>query len=118
MAAKKTYSLYFFFAIVAVLAVIYSIIRRESNSSLVDAIGWISKKVEGFDTAATTAIKCPSGMKFFVNARGVSFCCGGSVNPYGATCSDPAKLCALAPNIQDPRGSAYGFVRVCPAGGA
>ena len=113
MAAKKTQSLYFFFAILAILSVIYSIVRRETDSSLVDAIGWISKKVEGFDTAATTAIKCPSGMKFFVDARGISFCCGGTVNPYGATCSDPAKLCALVPNVPDHRGPAHGFVPVC-----
>ena len=113
MASKKTNYLFFFFATGLVIAVVYLIVRRESDSSLAVAAAWIGGLAEGFDTRATTAIKCPRDMKFFVNARGVSFCCGGIVNPYGATCSDPSKLCAFEPNVVDPRGSAHGFVPVC-----
>lgn len=103
----------FSLAILAILGVIYHIVRRETNSSIASFFSWIGNNIEGFDGKATTAIVCPKGMKFFVNERGVSFCCGGAVNPYGASCSDPAKLCAFEPNVPDPRGHQFGFVSVC-----
>ena len=111
MVSKKNNHYLIFFAVFLVILVVYYITQRQSNSSLADALGWISKAVEGFDNTGTTAIKCPGTMKFFVDARGTSFCCGGTVNPYGATCSDPAKLCAFEPNIRNAAGT--GFVPIC-----
>lgn len=111
MASKKNNPYLIFFAVILVLGITYHIVQRQNDSGLADMIGWIGKAVEGFDNTGTTAIKCPGTMKFFVDARGTSFCCGGTVNPYGATCSDPAKLCALEPNIRNSTGT--GFIPIC-----
>lgn len=113
MAAKKTHSYFLFFAITAILATIYYITRRESDSALVGLVGWIGSKTEGFDAPPPPSIRCPKKMTFFANSGGKGFCCGAIVNPYGATCSDPAKTCALERGIPDPRGPAFGFVPLC-----
>jgi hypothetical protein len=87
----------FFLAIGAVFLVVYNIVRRDNNSWLTQGIGWVSEKVEGFDIPPRTSTTCPQGMRPFNNEKGASFCCGATVNPYGATCSDPKKTCALEP---------------------
>jgi hypothetical protein len=86
-----------FLAIGAVFLVVYNIVRRDNNSWLAQGVGWISEKVEGFDSPAKAAKKCPQGMQPFNTEKGANFCCGATVNPYGATCSDPARTCALEP---------------------
>lgn len=113
MAAKKTYELYLFFAITLIFGMVYYIVKRESNSSFADLANWIGSKTEGFAIRVSPTVRCPKNMKYFANSGGASFCCGGVVNPYGATCSDPTKLCALAPNTPDPRGKPFGSVKLC-----
>ena len=100
---KKIVSLLpLFFAVVAIVLVVVNIVRRDENSLLARAVGWVGERVEGFDSKATTATACPKGMRPFNNEKGASFCCGATVNPYGATCSDPKKTCALEPNTEAP----------------
>ncbi len=113
MATKKTHGYFLFFAIIVILSLIYYIIMRESDSFLAILASWIGAKTEGFDAPAPPSIRCPKAMKFFANSGGKGFCCGATVNPYGATCSDPAKTCALERGIPDPRGPKFGFVPLC-----
>ena len=91
-----------FFAVLAVILVVVHIVRRDENSWLTRAVSWIGERVEGFDAQVTTGTTCPKGMRPFNNEKGASFCCGATVNPYGATCSDPKKTCALEPNTEFP----------------
>ncbi len=95
------------------MLVVYYIARRESDSSIISLVSFVNQIGEGFDSPASTAIKCKSGWTFFANAKGQSFCCGGSVNPYGAVCETPEKLCSWAPRVPDPRGPAYGMLPIC-----
>jgi hypothetical protein len=104
-----------FLMILALAGVIYYIVRREKDAGFTQAVAWFGQQLEGFDTRASTAIKCPNNWKFFNDSRGASFCCGATVNPYGATCSDPAKMCAFEPNVADPRGGARPAVPICKA---
>jgi len=91
-----------FIAVSTILLVVYNIVKRDNNSWLATGIGWISEKVEGFDSPAKTSTSCPKGMRPFNNEKGASFCCGATVNPYSASCSDPAKTCALEPHADAP----------------
>lgn len=100
---KKTGSLLpLFFAVLAVVLVVVNIVRRDTDSWFTRAVGWISERTEGFDAPVKTATACPTGMRPFNNEKGASFCCGATVNPYGATCSDPKKTCALEPHAEVP----------------
>jgi hypothetical protein len=112
--AKKSVSLIpLFISIIAVIAIVYYIVRRNGDLPVTNAVAWVGQSLEGFDTKATTASNCPKGWKFFNDSKGTSFCCGAKVNPYGATCSDPAKLCAMEPNIKDPRGGSRAALPIC-----
>jgi hypothetical protein len=114
MASKKSVNLVpLFIALAATVAVVFYIVRRNSDSSLASAAAWVGQQLEGFDTKASTGTNCPKNWKFFNNEKGTSFCCGAEVNPYGASCSDPAKLCAFEPNVADPRGGARGALPLC-----
>jgi hypothetical protein len=113
MAAKKTHGYFFFFALTAVMAVVYYIATRESDSAFAGLAKWIGSQAEGFDAPPPPSVRCPSDKKFFVSAGGKGFCCGAEVNPYGATCSDPAKVCAMERGLPDPRGPSFGFVPLC-----
>lgn len=115
MAIKKAFDYTPLLIIAAITAVIYYIVRRNDDSGFTKAVAWIGKVLEGFDTQASTGIKCPSNWKFFNNEKGTSFCCGATVNPYGASCSDPAKMCAFEPNVPDPRGGTRPAVPLCKA---
>ena len=99
---KKIGMLPLFFGVLAVVLVVVHIVRRDENSWVARAVGWIGERVEGFDARVRTATACPAGMRPFNNEKGASFCCGATVNPYGATCSDPKKTCALEPNADAP----------------
>ena len=109
MATKKSVDLLpLLFVVISIMFAVYVIVMRESDSSFVNMISWFGKYVEGFSTAnAGIGIKCPQNMKFFNDARGGSFCCGATVNPYGATCSDPTKVCAFVPNVASPSGGVF-----------
>lgn len=115
MAYKKGLNYVPILMILAVIGVIYYIVNRNENSGFTNAVAWMGKALEGFDTRVSTGIKCPNGWKFFNNDKGTSFCCGATVNPYGATCSDPAKMCAFEPNVPDPRGGSRPAVPLCKA---
>lgn len=96
--------------------ILYFILKRNDSSPLSKAIAWFSDKLEGFvSVTPSTAIKCPSGYKFFNDKSGASFCCAGKVNPYTHTCEAPAPggLCAFQPNVQDPRGVGLPVVPLC-----
>jgi hypothetical protein len=113
MKHKNNFVIFFFITGVLFLGMIYYIVKRESDSFLATAAAWIGSKLEGFDASPPPAIRCPENWKFFANSGGAGFCCGAEVNPYGGSCSDPEKLCALAPNMPDPRGPSFGFLRLC-----
>ena len=112
-AFKKGVGFVLVLMILAIIGVIYYIVRREQDSGFTKGVAWLGRQLEGFDSLASTGIKCPQGWKFFNNEKGTSFCCGATVNPYGATCSDPAKMCAFEPNVPDPRGGGRPAVPVC-----
>ena len=101
--------------IAVIFFVVTYIARREGDSWLANGAAWFGKAVEGFAVTASAGvgINCPKGWKFFNDPRGGSFCCGATVNPYGASCSDPAEMCAFEPGVPDPRGGNRPPVPTC-----
>lgn len=93
-------------AIAVVLLVIYIVSRTES-SPIAHFMQWISTHVEGFSSPVLDTPKCPIGYKFFNDAKGDSFCCGGQINPYSHTCLAKGidSICAFKPNVPNPNGS-------------
>jgi hypothetical protein len=64
--------------------------------------------VEGFAAKIVATPKCPAGARFFNDAKGDSFCCRGSVDPFKHTCSSTGMfdLCAHKADVPDPRNPA------------
>lgn len=60
---------------------------------------------EGFANKVVATPKCPSGARFFNDAKGDSFCCRGQVDAYKHTCSatEYTDLCAHKSGVRDPR---------------
>jgi hypothetical protein len=107
MASKKSASAIPLFLVTGlILLVVYSIVRRDGDSYFARSARLIGQMMEGFTTRTSIGAMCPKGWKFFNNDKGASFCCGANVNPYGATCSDPKKTCALEPNLKNDKGAA------------
>lgn len=117
MAPKKQGLLLPAIIAVAIMLIVIYIVRRAGNSPVQSAFAWLSDKIEGFSATPTTALKCPVGYKFFNDAAGGSFCCGGSVNRYSHTCeaAAPGRLCAFQPNTPDPRGAGLPKLPLCSA---
>lgn len=63
------------------------------------------QRLEGFAAKVVATPKCPSGARFFNDAKGDSFCCRGQVDPYKHTCSGAGytDLCAHKSGVRDPR---------------
>lgn len=102
-------------AVAAILFVVIYIIARKDSSSLTMGIQWISQQIEGFAIPITNTPKCPANFRFFNDARGESFCCGGTVNPYSHTCTAKGAntLCAFRRNMKDPRGANLPSLPLC-----
>jgi hypothetical protein len=60
---------------------------------------------EGFLEKVVATPKCPTGARFFNDAKGDSFCCRGTLNPYTHTCSGTGTndVCAHRSGVPDPR---------------
>jgi hypothetical protein len=61
--------------------------------------------VEGFAMKIVATPKCPDGARFFNDAKGDSFCCRGTLDPYKHTCSATGvnDICAHKAGVPDPR---------------
>jgi hypothetical protein len=64
-----------------------------------------SYNTEGFADKVVATPKCPTGARFFNDAKGDSFCCRGQVDAYKHTClgTGYTDLCAHKSGMQDPR---------------
>jgi len=80
------------------LAVVAYIVLR-SDAPFAHAAQWLSGKLEGFSVGGidTDVPQCPRSYKFFNDARGDSFCCRGTVDPFSHTCSSPSSVCGMKP---------------------
>jgi hypothetical protein len=63
------------------------------------------QRLEGFASKVVATPKCPTGSRFFNDAKGDSFCCRGQVDAYKHTCSSTGytDLCAHKSGVRDPR---------------
>ena len=111
---------YFTPALIAVVifVVVFYILRRNDASPLAKGISWIANALEGFANApVTTAVKCPTGFKFYNDATGRSMCCDGEINRYTHTCTPRSRggICAFEPKVPDPRGPGFPTLPLCGA---
>lgn len=117
MAAKRANFILPVMAAVVILLIVIYIVRNKEGSPVSNSVAWVADKLEGFGVTPTIGLKCPVGYKFFNDATGGSFCCGGTVNPYSHTCEAPApgRLCAFSRGVADPRGSGLPTLPLCGA---
>jgi hypothetical protein len=71
-----------------------------------------SNMYEGFAEKIVAIPKCPSGARFFNDAKGDSFCCRGQVDAFKHTCSGTGytDVCAHKSGVRDPRNPARTLV--------
>lgn len=97
---------------VVVLAVLFFIAKQPGAGPLTRGVAAVSHWMEGFTGAAgvsgtysTSDSSCPPGFTFFNDETGTSFCCRGTVDVFAHKCmaDGAADLCAMMPNVADPR---------------
>lgn len=94
-----------------ILTVILYIIYQPGVSPLTSGVAAAKVWLEGFNgnsgtgTFSTSDNTCPPGFSFFNDATGASFCCKGTVDVFAHKCMSDgaADLCAMMPNVADPR---------------
>jgi hypothetical protein len=94
-----------------VLTVVLYILHQPGASPITRGVAAAKGWLEGFNGGSTTGTfstadnSCPPGFSFFNDATGASFCCKGTVDVFAHKCmSDGAgDLCAMMPNVADPR---------------
>ena len=114
MAGNKIFAKYgtvLLLGVVVILVLLY-ILHQPGSSPITRGIIAASQWAEGFTTTPTNSgsfstsdNSCPPDYTFFNDSVGSSFCCRGVVDVYGHKClSDNADdLCAMMPNVTDPR---------------
>ena len=105
-AAKKWMSLLpILFALAVVVGIVGYVIIRDHP------------QFEGFAVPNLNTPKCPNSFTFFNDKRGDSFCCAGQIDPYAHKCeaSGDNQLCAMRPNVQDPRKTFPSILPLCSA---
>jgi len=105
-AAKKWMSLLpILIGVVIVVGIIVYIVVRDHP------------QFEGFAAPILNTPKCPDNFTFFNDKRGDSFCCAGQIDPYSHKCeaSGDNQLCAMKPNVQDPRKTSPRTLPLCSA---
>lgn len=105
MAPKLKFSPLPLYAALVVALILVFVLSRKESSPFAKGAQWMSNLTEGFSVRVLQTPQCPFGYKFFNDARGDSFCCAGSVNPYSHRCTDTRVqgLCAFKPGQPDPR---------------
>lgn len=96
---------------IVVLAVLFYIVKQPGAGPITRGVAAVSQWMEGFTgtdaggTYSTSDSSCPPGFAFFNDAAGTSFCCRGNVDVFAHKCmaDGVADLCAMLPNVADPR---------------
>ena len=97
---------------IVVLAVLFYIVKQPCAGPITRGVSAVSQWMEGFTnggatggTYSTSDSSCPPGFTFFNDGAGTSFCCRGTVDVFAHKCmaDGQADLCALMPNVADPR---------------
>lgn len=95
---------------IVVLAVLFYIVKQPGAGPITRGVATVSQWMEGFTSSAggtysTSDSSCPPGFTFFNDGAGTSFCCRGTVDVFAHKCmaDGAADLCAMMPNVADPR---------------